>query len=828
MRHSITSISPNIENPSCKKTKKTCSAKEGAGKGAQPPTKRESWPRLQQKATNHVSTQQSRMSLSTRHASKRSSLRLSASITAIEDECDDPEMWFDAIHQHDWEMVDQLIAWFDHTKYRQAPANPGPNKSTKKLKILKCFTMMKKKKKDKEVMETYDSPVPASPLLETDEKGRTPLHLACGELMPFSTLQSLFFLERNAAHVKDGYGRFPLHWAALAGHEEEVIDRLVRANPAALKVPDKLKRTPLAHAIWHVGHRRDASHEGHTWRTPVRAEEAKWQGSQTEKWAVVSFLLDIFRKRKILITKKCEMQLVIDAIQFQAPPRVVGTLLTMAARVIPQASAALGNAVGFLFKNCYPLNLFELVCKACVGSPAQAPLQHIIRMGIMKHMQNGHEGFLRDSSNARTSFQEEMLEVYKLRHVESSLLLSRPCQEWWDKLKFFIGFCSTGSLKGHTLDERYLLHSSLFFPDTCLCLVKLLVGLFPNSLYVRDPETEQLPLHIACGRRYHNEARDGSMSCQVLRLVLGEDANLVNSQCWGRYPLHMALACDQHPSFLDILISLNPDIMTLRDPVTKLFPFQLAACGNQKITRPGKKKPTPKYTEAGHVDLVFRLLRGQPAVLEHFDTGSSAKSNKAPIGALNPAPCQGAGIVAQLVMGLCYQQEGDEHVLNTKNVRLLRKAIANGEVPAPLQGWVRHLKLRIWKSYDKHNAGKMIVHLPREDRYLLHAALSIPGVPPIVIELLLELFPKSVSIPAPGTDQYPIHLAAECKSTYKPRSFERPLSLGTPLELLAQALPASTQWIYKNQTPLQIATGAGKRGTELGPLKRMSRQRCEV
>jgi hypothetical protein len=77
----------------------------------------------------------------------------------------------------------------------------------------------------------------------------------------------------------------------------------------------------------------------------------------------------------------------------------------------------------------------------------------------------------------------------------------------------------------------------------------------------------------------------------------------------------------------------------------------------------------------------------------------------------------------------------------------------------------------------------------RDDQYMLHCALTNADVPPLLIELLVMIFPHAVSIPLPCTSIFPVHLAA-ATPTYVSQDFEVPYP-GTSLEILAEMTPRS-------------------------------------
>jgi hypothetical protein len=152
-----------------------------------------------------------------------------------------------------------------------------------------------------------------------------------------------------------------------------------------------------------------------------------------------------------------------------------------------------------------------------------------------------------------------------------------------------------------------------------------------------------------------------------------------------------------------------------------------------------------------------------------------------------------------------------EWVLNETKAQMLRNAITNSRIPAELDLWWSNLKAMIWYG----QAGSPI---PPGDQWLLHAALANNGdMPPLIIELILELFPQSVSTPLPGTTLYPLHLAAAA-AKYVPMPFEKVLSMTSSFEMIFYIYPEAMNYDWGDRNVLHIAISRGKTWDELRPL----------
>ena len=110
-----------------------------------------------------------------------------------------------------------------------------------------------------------------------------------------------------------------------------------------------------------------------------------------------------------------------------------------------------------------------------------------------------------------------------------------------------------------------------------------------------------------------------------LRNHAGQEMNATAS--WkdqdGRLPLHWACVTDKDWSRdgLHALIKAFPDGLQARDPITGLWPFQLAAAPSCDSVREMSTRSTPPQhqnsrKEAEKVSTIYELLRAHPSALE--------------------------------------------------------------------------------------------------------------------------------------------------------------------------------------------------------------------
>lgn len=117
------------------------------------------------------------------------------------------------------------------------------------------------------------------------------------------------------------------------------------------------------------------------------------------------------------------------------------------------------------------------------------------------------------------------------------------------------------------------LHAASPLANLPLLFLGLAVRLHPEELQQMD-EAGRLPLHIVCSLEpvhIHSDSR--------VKTILGGFPPAVRARDNdGCLPLHGAITSGQPWSLLAALISAAPETLSWRDRLSKLYPFQLAAC----------------------------------------------------------------------------------------------------------------------------------------------------------------------------------------------------------------------------------------------------------
>jgi hypothetical protein len=158
----------------------------------------------------------------------------------------------------------------------------------------------------------------------------------------------------------------------------------------------------------------------------------------------------------------------------------------------------------------------------------------------------------------------------------------------------------------------------------------------------------------------------------------------------------------------------------------------------------------------------------------------------------------GNGMISSLYLLLVYARTDDgEYIVLQSNLELLENAIDLQEIPSELEAWWS--KLKFWIRY----CYKSEIKLQNDDGFLLHAAVSNPDVPPLLIELLIAIFPDSATIPVNGTTEYPLHIAA-ATPRYAPQPFEKEVRKSA-IQALFDAHPKAAVAISPSGTPYEIA-----------------------
>lgn len=741
-----------------------------------------------------------------RSRSKSPSRRFAALFLNQKDSCetDDCLEWHDAILRHDWERVKAMLRTYNHTLYKKSRSSgQHPPEKTRSLAETQSSNLQ------------MDNNQNLSPLLNIDSKGRTPLHLACIEHMPHKLLLRLLFVERSAAGVKDADGRFALHAALINNLDRQILDRLIHAFPDSLGSPDCLRHTPIQYGVLKAEYIRDKTVDL-KWSIPTRQPQIFSQRGQEDAWKNVSFVLEAMISRRKPLSLAIERTVLVNSVKFLAPPTVVNQLLTVGGRALLEDPAMSTELLVEVFRLQHPIYILKRVLKITSKVLSNSVMLGIVRQNLIDHFKRGcvEGGGTTTTSKAQAPFGKELVHYYRAKECGKNGEISPACQEWWDKLRFLIAHASC---RFDDDTDEIILHTALTNPASPPCLIEFLCRLFPAARYEIDVRTGALPLHLAC--MYWSPLGSGDKNesnyLRVLHLLTAGDVLLIQSRCKNRLPLHHAIATGKPPPFINALLVLDKNGVAVPDPKTLLFPFQLAsvppkrsliATKDEQTTIKNMPDKTDTRDDAITVGLVFELLRSNPFVMTIL------------IG------CQSEDMtpLTRHILRWCYDWSISGWRLNVERKDVLRMAIRRGKIPGSLKVWWSTLKTLIWRSSNDlvDNRGQNpMCETPQTRDYLLHAALwNGSKIPPIVIELILELYPASVLLRQPGTGLYPLQITAQSLS-YRPFSFEETISMSSALEMLS--LIHEDAFYFKTKTgrlPIHQALWSGKTWPEVRTL----------
>jgi hypothetical protein len=144
------------------------------------------------------------------------------------------------------------------------------------------------------------------------------------------------------------------------------------------------------------------------------------------------------------------------------------------------------------------------------------------------------------------------------------------------------------------------------------CLFPLMVEVYKEQLSTEDIHG-RLPLTIACTSPSANRSCDVLTKIELLLREYSPAAKYSNSSP-VRYPLHIALASGIiWNEGIHMLLQAFPVALSIRDPVTGLFPFALAAMQENKSS---VSPENTKETVDEDLTTIYCVLRADPSVLK--------------------------------------------------------------------------------------------------------------------------------------------------------------------------------------------------------------------
>jgi len=289
-------------------------------------------------------------------------------------------------------------------------------------------------------------------------------------------------------------------------------------------------------------------------------------------------------------------------------------------RAFPDA-LAMNISAFFMASRCGDLNIIRSLVRTCQerqSTEDKCPypwitMSHVSSAAAEAIIRESPQGVLQQCQASKYCLLDRTLfSVDDFKH-------RRPDPSWWDKLVLMLKAAEHGTLEHedhefhpiHTLVHRVVTRPEFFKSRKVAQLIVWLLHQlrlkYPSLFRIVDGNGDT-PLHVVL--RAPCTAGPGTAYARDLIAVLvdahSKSASLVTRED-GRLPLFLGLE-NGWPCH-DVLVSAAPHSLHRRDPVTCVYPFQVAACA-----KPACRKPTKRARMEGssELDTVFSLLRQDP------------------------------------------------------------------------------------------------------------------------------------------------------------------------------------------------------------------------
>jgi len=181
--------------------------------------------------------------------------------------------------------------------------------------------------------------------------------------------------------------------------------------------------------------------------------------------------------------------------------------------------------------------------------------------------------------------------------VDSDWKLHELCgTEIWDNIQAYLKVVADEEQnKEEWLPVHMLAGSSIDFPS-----VFIDIALHFNKEDLSKPDAKgMLPLHLACARKSPNKAVPCDDSLAFRSLGLYPQAAYKASGNTKRLAIHLAVESQKPLPVIAALLKAYPNSLNVKDPITGLWPFLLAAIDNDET-----------------IDVSYSLLRADPSIVQ--------------------------------------------------------------------------------------------------------------------------------------------------------------------------------------------------------------------
>lgn len=561
------------------------------------------------------------------------------------------------------------------------------------------------------------------------DQQRTPLHIILSSRKsPADLVLQILQAEPKAASLPNHRGRLPLHFAVVHRHDFCVIAALIDAFPSAISFPDSKGQSPLQYAVDIA--KRESTRKGAPPRTfwmplPRDCDEAIWQEDQTDRWAVVHWLLlSSATHAQTSLSVGGRKPMLVEALLCAASPAVISLLVGASVTLLTyenKASAFAGSTLYTCITRHYPLSILMSLTSQC--PPDVYKVRDETGMGLVS-AQFIAGCFEQVSATQDWSVSEDFYACLMECLEEGEIGDDPSMSDWWRKIEFLIAFCSCSKMNrqlqqngskrrfdANSFPKKYLLHAALLNVDTPPSVIRMLLAMYPNSIKISDPSSGALPLHLAAMNgdyipRNYEVHTIGSES--TLEIIIEADRSAIYKRHEGRLPLHYAvdagrmidtlkplLSCDETTgkSASNNAVYTYPQLIQ-RDPQTDLFVFLLAAMYPnmsatdsfrwtclarnkyssvvwQGLSDRQKASAVLKVAEAeelARLDTIFELLRRRPGVIRER-TGQSYDRQEVSNGVSKEAKNisndydnTAKGLVSAHYISWCFQKKTDSNL----------------------------------------------------------------------------------------------------------------------------------------------------------------------
>jgi len=237
------------------------------------------------------------------------------------------------------------------------------------------------------------------------------------------------------------------------------------------------------------------------------------------------------------------------------------------------------------------------------------------------------------------SIDKQIHRQHQMREQKIAFLLAKQIGDVWDKAVLLIlaSYRGTAQYIRNSMKKKGIIHAAAFCAVP-RCILNMAVRMYPDELTDKD-ENGDTPLSIvlsrpkACKSIYgwgrSDDIRDQNAreieAMDMMQTVLWADpgAAAVESSN-GRLPLHLAIDNGLHwNDGIQDIFKANPTAVSVRDPITRLFPFMHASikhCDAQvdrytQEDHPGSEDMQASIEPDHILTTSYELLRANPANL---------------------------------------------------------------------------------------------------------------------------------------------------------------------------------------------------------------------